>query len=411
MIRAFAVIYFLAFFNIALYGQQLGFSLTENVKRAQIPIEIHNNLIVLPVVINNQLPLKFILDTGVRTTILTEKSFSDILNLPYSRSYSISGPGGEKIIEAFVTNNVSIDLPGITGKGHAMLVLEEDYLELRNYMGTDVHGVLGYELFSRFVIQIDYRNNRIVLTQPDKFKAGRRYAEFPLTIEDTKPYMLAKIQMNDSSIVNAKLLVDSGASHGLMIDPESDPNLTPPTQHIESIIGRGLGGVITGKIGRIKSLELGKYTLDDVIANFPDPNSYTDTLKLDRNIFRNGSIGGEVLSRFNVVINLPGEKIYLKKNSSYKKKFYYNLSGITIKAKGARLRSYEITNVRANSSAERGDLKNGDIIISVNGISAAGLSLTILNGFFNSKPGRKVSMELERGGVKIKRIIRLEDQI
>ncbi|NJN40986.1 MAG: PDZ domain-containing protein [Flammeovirgaceae bacterium] len=411
MNRVLVVFCLIVVFYIKLPGQQLGFSLAENVKRVQIPIEIHNNLIVLPVVINNQLPLKFILDTGVRTTILTEKSFSDILDLPYSRQYSISGPGGEKLIEAFVTNNVSIDLPGIRGKGHAMLVLEQDYLELRNYLGTDVHGVLGYELFSRFVIQIDYKNNRIVLTQPDKFKPGRRYQVFPLTVEDTKPYMMATIVMNDSTQVDAKLLVDSGASHGIMIDPESNLNLAAPERHIESIIGRGLGGVITGKIGRIDALELGKYTLKNVIANFPDPNSYNDTLKLDRDVFRNGSIGGEVLTRFNVAINLPGEKLYLKKNSSYKKKFYYNLSGITIKAKGARLRRYEITDVRANSSGERGGLQNGDIILSVNGIAAESLSLTILNGFFNSKPQRKVTLEIERAGVKMKKVMRLEDQI
>src|SRR5688572_23906509 len=136
--------------------QALGFSLADGKKKVEIPIEIYNNLIVVPVILNDALPLKFILDTGVRTAILTQKTFTDILNLAYSRKYSISGPGGSKIIEAYVTNNVSLDLPGVHGRGHALLVLEEDYLELRNYLGTDVHGILGYELFSRFIVEIDY---------------------------------------------------------------------------------------------------------------------------------------------------------------------------------------------------------------------------------------------------------------
>ncbi len=142
-----------------LQGQHLGFTLSNGKKRVQIPIEVYNNLVVVPVVLNGALPLKFILDTGVRTSILTQKTFSDILNLQYSRKYSISGPGGDKLVDAYVTNNVSIDLPGVSGKGHAMLVLAEDYLELRNYLGTDVHGILGYELFSRFIIEIDYQKN------------------------------------------------------------------------------------------------------------------------------------------------------------------------------------------------------------------------------------------------------------
>lgn len=105
---------------------QLGFNLKPGQRRVQFPIEIISNLIIVPVVLNGQLPLKFILDTGVRTTILTEKAFSDILNLQYSRHYQVSGPGGEKVVEAYITNNVTLDMPGIHGQGHAMLVLEQE---------------------------------------------------------------------------------------------------------------------------------------------------------------------------------------------------------------------------------------------------------------------------------------------
>src|SRR5688572_11459463 len=125
-------LYFLGATN--LQGQHLGFTLTNGKKRVQIPIEIYNNLVVVPVVLNGALPLKFILDTGVRTSILTQKTFSDILNLSYTRKYTISGPGGEQIIDAYITNNVSLELPGVMGRGHALLVLGEDYLELRNYL-------------------------------------------------------------------------------------------------------------------------------------------------------------------------------------------------------------------------------------------------------------------------------------
>src|SRR5690606_26725922 len=100
------------------HGQTLGFSLANGKKKVQIPIEIYSNLVVVPVVLNQTLPLKFVLDTGVRTAILTQKTFSDILNLPYTRKYSIAGPGGVKVVDAYITNNVSIQLPGVNGRGH-----------------------------------------------------------------------------------------------------------------------------------------------------------------------------------------------------------------------------------------------------------------------------------------------------
>jgi hypothetical protein len=392
--------------------QVLGFALEEGRKKARIPIEINNNLVIIPVVVNGQLPLKFILDTGVRTAILTEKVFSDILNLTYSRKYSVGGPGGKKIVEAFVTNNVTLDLPpGIHGEGHALLVLEEDYLELRNYLGVDVHGIVGYELFSRFIVSIDYEKKELLLIRPDKFKLRGKYTTVPITIEDTKPYVRTTVTMTDTSKTHVKLLVDSGASHGLILEPDSNDTLAVPQKHISSIIGRGLGGVITGQIGRIQSLQLGRFDVDDVIANFPDPNSYMDTLKTSRVVFRNGAIGGEILSRFKVIFNFPGEKMYVKKNASFRKRFYYNMSGLTLKAIGSGLKRFEITNVRVNSPGERAGLIEGDHVLTINGIATADLDLNSVNSYFNLKPGKRIVLEVDREGKRMKKEFYLENQI
>lgn len=396
--------------SLTAFSQGLGFNLANGKKRVDIPIEIYNNLIVVPVVLNGALPLKFILDTGVRTAILTEKTFSDILNLSYSRKYTISGPGGEQIIDAYVTNNVSLELPGVSGRGHALLVLGQDYLELRNYLGTDVHGILGYELFSRFIIEVDYQKKMLTIMAPKNFKRKRKYQSIPIKIEDTKPYVTTSVVLADGTQLSAKLLVDSGASHGLMLEPTSDKRIVVPANTISSVIGRGLGGEITGKIGRIQSLRLGTYEIKRVIANFPDPNSYFDSLKLGATK-RNGAIGGEVLSRFSVIFNFPAEEIYLKKNSSFKKKFHYNLSGLTVKAKGSRLNVFEITEVREQSVADNAGVLAGDLIVTINGVNTTTLDLNTINGFFNLKPGKKIHLVLDRGGQKMKVDFDLADQI
>jgi hypothetical protein len=401
-------LYFLGATN--LQGQHLGFTLTNGKKRVQIPIEIYNNLVVVPVVLNGALPLKFILDTGVRTSILTQKTFSDILNLSYTRKYTISGPGGDKLVDAYVTNNVSIDLPGVSGRGHAMLVLAEDYLELRNYLGTDVHGILGYELFSRFIVKIDYQKKILTLMTPERFRKGSKFQTIPMAIEDTKPYIVVPLVLHNGTTIDAKLLMDSGASHGLMLETTSDPRIKVPAQTVSSLLGRGLGGEIFGKVGRIQSLTLGNNKLEDVIANFPDPNSYTDSLKVG-NIFRNGAIGGEILSRFTIIFNFPKERVYFKRNADFNNDFFYNLSGITIKAKGSALNIFEVTEVREKSASQKGGILPGDQIISVNGIAAKNLDLNSVNGFFNSKPGRKIKVEISRKGEKLKKEFQLEDQI
>jgi hypothetical protein len=394
-----------------LCAQPLGFSLINDRRRVEIPIEIYNNLVVVPLVLNNTLPLKFVLDTGVRTAILTQKSFSDILNLTYARKYSISGPGGEKMVDAYVTNNVSLSLPGVAGRGQALLVLDKDYLELRNYLGTEVHGILGYELFSRFIVQIDYEKRLLTLFTPKGWRKRGKYEELPITIEDTKPYIAVPLVLSDGTTLEAKLLVDSGASHPLLLDPLSDKRIVVPTKVISSIIGRGLGGEILGKTGRIKSIKLGSYQLNDVISNFPDPNSYHDTTMVK--IFRNGTVGGGILSRFSVIFDFPDGKMYLRKNASFKRKFHHNVSGLTVKStgKGLNLDEFEVTEVREGSAGDKAGIKEGDLILTVNGLSTSVLKLSDIMARLSQKPGKKVRLELRRDGKRIRTVLILSDQI
>ena len=410
--RLLLVVLFVFALNRAFCQQQiLGFSLPPEVDRVEIPIEIRNNLAVVPVVLNNTLPLKFIVDTGVRTAILTEKIYSDILNLSYSRKYTISGAGGQKLVDAYLTNNVTFDMPGVHGQGHSMLVLDQDYLELKNSMGTEVHGILGYELFSRFVITVNYETKVLILERPDKFKPRKSFQVLPITVEDTKPFIRVPLAMSDSASLVAKLLVDSGASHGIFLEIDSDSVVQVPKKNIDAVLGRGLGGMIIGKIGRIKQLSLGSYQLQNLIANFPIDYIPRDSTQENNRKHRNGSIGGDLLSRFTVVFDFPHEKLYLKRNSSFKKKFYYNLSGLTVRAKGSRLRDYEISDVRKNTAAEKCDLQVGDRLLVLNGIDLSELELNNVNALFNRKPGKKIKLLIMRKGEKLKREFVLESQI
>jgi hypothetical protein len=292
-----------------------------------------------------------------------------------------------------------------------MLVLEKDYLELPKTLGTPVHGILGYELFSRFVVKIDYEQKQMTLMLPQRFKPGRRYSRVPITVEDTKPYCVAELMIDDTTSMSAKLLIDTGASHGLYLDTESSVKIHVPEKNVACNLGRGLGGIITGRLGRIKKITIDGYTIPDMIASFPDPDSYVDTTRTGKITFRNGSIGGEALSRFTLVFDFPHEKLYLKKNSSFKKKAYYNMSGINVEAKGEHLREFIINEVRENSAAYKVGVQAGDEILVINGNLSTDLNLSAINAFFNSKPGKRMKLTLKRGDQVIEKEFRLKSEI
>jgi hypothetical protein len=378
-----------------------------NKKKVHLPFEIYNNLVVIPIKLNGVVPLSFVVDTGVRSSIITEKLITDILRLPYSRKITVNGPGDYIILEAYVINNVDIVLDGAIGSDQSILVLEEDYLNLRNHLGIEVQGMLGYDIFNRFIVGFDYSRKLMTLYEPKYFKPPRKYAEIPLSIEDTKPYIFAKVQITDTTMVYAKLMVDSGASHAIMLNQDSHENISIPDPNFETRIGVGLGGPISGKISMIEGIEINKFEFENVITSFPNPESYPDTIGL---VYRNGTIGGELLSRFKVIFDYFNKKIYLKKNpSSYRKDFGYNMSGITVIADGEDLNFYRISEIMEDSPAAKADIRVNDIIVSINGLDNEKFTLGDIYKIFNHKVGKRITLNLRRDHQLLTKSFRLED--
>ncbi|HLZ16822.1 MAG TPA: PDZ domain-containing protein, partial [Cyclobacteriaceae bacterium] len=208
------------------------------------------------------------------------------------------------------------------------------------------------------------------------------------------------------------LLIDTGASHGLFLNTESSSKIMIPPKNISCTIGKGLGGVITGRLARIGKLNIGRYEIPNMIASFPDPNTYIlDTLRTGRSVYRNGSLGGEVLSRFIVIFDFPSEKIYVKPNRGFRKQSYYNMSGVTVRATGPRLRDFEVIEVREKSPAAAVDIKLGDKIFSINNMLTSEMDLSEVNGYFNYKPGKRINMKIIRGAEMIEKEIKLINEI
>jgi len=387
---------------------KLGFVLPEGVHKLSVPFELNNNLIVIKVLLNNAIPLKFILDTGIRTTVLTEKTFTDLLNLTYSRKITIPGVGGEKLIDAYVTNNVTLEIGGIIGRGHALIVLEKDLLQLKNYLGSSVHGILGYELFSRFIVEIDYSAKMVTFNNPDYYKVKRRFRSYDLKIIDTKPYLSANFTLQNADVYKGRFMVDTGASHSFLIDVTTDSSYYIPKPSLYSHLGRGLGGELYGHISRIDEVAIPPFSFKEVITTFPDSASYET--RNDKS-FRNGTIGGGMLTRFTVIFDYINEKLYLKKNNSYKKPFEYNLSGLIVRAKGLRLDNFEIVEVRKGCSAERAGVQVGDELFIINGHYTKGLKLDDVLGLISVRANKSIRMTLLRNGEKTKVFFKLERQV
>lgn len=385
--------------------QHIGFRFTKKGNSVKIPIKTYHNLILIPIRINNSMEMNFILDTGVKTTIFTEPMLVDFLSLGKTRTIKIIGLGEGAALDAKVASGLKITLPeGVEGDGMSMVILPENTISFSSMFGQHVYGIIGYEMFKQFVIEIDYYNSYIRLHKPDKYKPQKSATILPIQIEKTKPYVETTV-VAENGTEKTRLLIDTGASQAVSLWHE---NVTMPVKTIDAYLGQGLSGDIFGRLGRIKGFKLGDFYFENVVAAYPEEES----LKMVKDPSNwEGNLGAAILKRFSVTFDYPQSRIILRKNGNYKKPFTYNISGIELIAQGENYKEYWINHVREHSPASEAGLKVGDILLSVNNFTTLDSDIGEIYARLNRKPGKKVCMKILRNGEVSKICMRLIEQL
>ena len=378
------------------YGQmRFGFEMQEGQNVAEIPIAMVSNLVILPVTVNKFLSLNFVLDTGVETTILTEPDYAPLMGVNLVRQITISGAGEQDSIKAFLGQGLTLELPnGIVGNNIDILVLDENYLRLSEQMGIKVHGIIGYEIFKRFVVEIDYDKPVLRLYRPDSYNPPRRSQKLPITFNGSfKPYLNA-VLTNEGVRDTVSLMIDSGASHALLLDADQT-RIPRPSRTIETQLGTGLGGIITGDLGRVSNVEIGEYDFRDVIVSIPDQDDYNLAIKRGA---RHGTIGGEILYRLNPVFDYQNQMVYFSKAKAFKSYFDYDMSGMYLISQGSFLDSLFVSNVRPESPADLAGIQRGDQILSINSLNYPPTTLNAFTSMLRKRPGKKITIRVIREG-------------
>jgi hypothetical protein len=373
--------------------EQTIFKLAGNATCTEIDFENHNNLIILPVIINGVYQTRFILDSGARGTVLLEKNIADLLGFSYSREITIAGAGSRGVLKAYEANEETIALKGVEAKTSDIYVLEDNYLNLPQYLGVNVQGIIGTALFKDFVIDIDYQNHKLKLHNPKHFTPPKSFTPLPLRLLNGKPYIRGSLCVSGQTYSNASLLVDIGASHAMLLTIR-DSMFMVPEKHIETTLGRGISGELTGYIGRVESLSIGNMVFTDVLTSFSPEYSKIQMPG------RAGTIGGELLSRFHIIVSFFDSAMYVKPVRKYNKPFEYNMSGLDIMAFGAGYDRFLIDGVLENSPAEKAGLLPGDEIIKINFINAKDFSLSHINAIFRSRENKKIRLKIKRDSIK-----------
>ena len=378
--------------------KKYGFFLSKNKKVVRVPFELYSNLILVPVRINDSDTLRFILDTGVTNTIVTDPSVLDASALRIMRRVSLSGLGEESAVEAGVAIENRLVMGGMRANFHTMVVLDQNALPLSDYVGVTVHGIFGYEVFSHFVVTIDFQHKELILTHPKhyRYRAGKG-ERHSLVIRDHKPMIETVTVVREGVRYPLRMVLDTGAGHALILNQRVEGAVPPPSKVLGTQLGRGINGVVRGDLGRVPKLHLGSFVLEDVLAAFPDSTAFD--AKLPRQDGRQGSIGCELLRRFVVTLHYPEQYLLLRPiQKRLREPFEYNMSGLQIRTFGKELRTYYIDSVRPDTPASGAGLRAGDQIMFVDGEPVETKSFSELTKVFQKGDGKEVELLIKRDG-------------
>lgn len=321
------------------------------------------NLIIIPLTINGKGPFNFVLDTGLGITLITDPSLSDSLKLKNLRTLKVTGFGEGQELSAYVAPSLFIDIgSNISGEVSAA-ILKNDAFNLSAFTGIPVHGLIGYEFFSSFIVKINYSTNTLRLYSHSSLYVPKRGIKIPISIEDRKPYLNAVISDSLTRQSLVKLIIDTGAGHPISLETDYGIPYKVPKPNIRANLGVGLNGMINGYIARIQYVTLGKYKLNNVIAAFPD---FKDAAGKLASLNRNGNIGNNILKRFSVVFDYNNQCIYMNPNSSFKEPFEHDMSGLDLGWGGPSYQRLFVSQVEEGSAAEEAGLQINDEIIDIN---------------------------------------------
>lgn len=375
-------------------AQVPGFFIKDDARRVVMQFTQVNHLVIMPVSINGGPELNFLFDTGVKSNILFSKSIGDELGLSYSRKLNLIGADGQTVLSASVSTSNRIDLGEVEGILQSILVLDDDFLELEKVLGIPIYGVVGYEFFKFNPVKIDYDFSRLTFYKADALRwRPFGYRVMDIEIDDNKPYIISKIEQTNGPDLEAKLLVDTGANHGLLLNREASDNIVLPEKSLESDLGRSLGGDLFGFIGRVDKLRLGRMNFREVLTSYPDETEFSNIIL---GTGRLGSLGSELLSRMTLIFDYPRQRMLYKKSSSFSQPFSYDMSGITVRLLNVEEGRIYVSQIKEGSPAYLAGVRQFDEIFSINNVPIFFWNLSDVNDLFRSEAGRRIKLGILR---------------
>jgi hypothetical protein len=317
-----------------------------------IPFDLVNNHIYVDGRIDGK-PARFLVDTGG----------SNLLTPAAARKFGLTGEGklaaggvGDERVDLSLAHAQEVRV------GNAVLAKPVFYVidlgDLPKVEGVAADGLVGYEMFRRFGVEIDYANHRLVMSDPAKFAAPADGVAIPFQLDERIPIVTGNLDG-----LPMRISIDTGSRSSLTLHaPFVKDNHLVEKYHAapEAVMGWGVGGASRGRPARFGTLQIGDVRIDGIAGDMYLGNKGAFTSP-----DLTGNLGGGVLRRFDVAFDYAKKIMYLAPNADWVgKPDAFDRSGLWLLGDSD---AFKVVDVAADSAALKAGMQLNDRVLAIGG--------------------------------------------
>jgi PDZ domain/Aspartyl protease len=362
----------------------------------ELPFKVYNGHIYLPVKIDGKGPFLMLFDSGGANIL--QPATAKRLGLKVEGALGGGGVGENKQ-DVGMTKVSRVELGGIVVRDQVFATLDLQDFGSRVEGLDDIAGLVGYELFKRFPVKIDYQRSRATFYDPDKFKYAGAGVRVPFRFKGHIP----QVEGTVDGIAGA-FDIDTGSRASIdLAGPFVDRNglVEKYAPKYRVVSGAGVGGRVYSSLARASSLTLGDVSVSKPVAYLSQQQkgAFAD-------VYLAGNVGYGVLRQFNITFDYPRQQLFFEKNASYGRPDVADRSGLWLER---TKRGFEAVDVVAGSAADEAGLKAGDVIVSIDGKPTSSWHLPDARARLKATPGTHIRIGVER--IKTEVELKLRDLV
>jgi hypothetical protein len=264
-----------------------------------------------------------------------------------------------------------------------------DFDDILAAEGETFDGLVGFEMFSRFGVTIDYPRRTLSLVAADRFVAPAGAHVVPFELAERIPIVAGSLDG-----LPVRLSIDTGSRVSLTLHSPFVREYDLVARYgaaADAVVGWGVGGASRGRPARFGTLRLGDLAIEGIAGDL-----YTG----DKGAFASpdlaGNLGGGVLSRYAVTFDYANRRIHLLADARSARADAFDRSGLFLLADGETLK---VADVAAGSAAATAGVASGDRITHIDGQPVRDRSLDAWRRWLReSAAGSRVALTLAKEG-------------